>query len=361
MKKKILISLILVLTTSNFLSFAQQKVPTISFQTNTHDFGNINEADGLAVFNFVVTNTGATPLIFKNVQASCGCTTPSWPKEPILPGAKATIVVSYNPQNRPGHFEKQITVTSNADPETTNLHISGEVIPRELTVEEIYPINFDGLRLKMSQVTFSSITPTQKLTSLIDVVNNSDKLFVISFNQVPKHINAKITPEIIPINGKAVIELTYDAAVKDDWGFLFDRISVLINGNEYETNTISVSANIQEDFNALTPDQKLNAPKVEVDNATFDFGIIKSGDQASHDYVLKNNGKSNLIIHKVQPTCGCTIANLKSPIVKPGESTTISIDFNSEGKIGEQNKNISIISNDPSSPKFNLFIIGTIQ
>jgi hypothetical protein len=361
MKKKICIGLILVFLSSSFFCFAQQKNPTAVFETESHDFGKINESNGPAVFNFVLTNTGATPLILKSVQASCGCTTPQWPKEPILPGAKGTIIVSYNPQNRPGRFEKQITVVSNGQPETQILHISGEVIPRTLTIEEIYPISFDGLRLKQSQITFNNIAPNQKTPSTLEVYNSSDQPLTIKFNEVPSHISIKITPEIIQVKGKAQIEVIYDATVKNDWGFVFDRIAVLINGKDNPNNRLSITANIQEDFSQLTPDQKANAPKVEVDNLTFDFGTIKPGDKASHDYVIKNSGKSDLIIHKVQPTCGCTVTNLQSKIIKPGQSTVISTTFSSEGKNGAQNKNIAVITNDPINPKLNLYIKGIIQ
>jgi hypothetical protein len=135
----------------------------------------------------------------------------------------------------------------------------------------------------------------------------------------------------------------------------------LINGKDNPANRLTVTATIQEDFSKLTPEQKANAPKIEVDNATFNFGTIKPGEKASHDYIIKNTGKSDLIIHKVQTTCGCTVANLQSNLLKPGTSTVISTTFNSEGKNGAQNKNISVISNDPNNPKLNLFITGGIQ
>lgn len=100
--------------------------PRISFNEMTHDYGTIAKADnGNCVFEF--TNNGNEPLILSSVRASCGCTTPSWSKEPIMPGQKGTIKVHYN-TNNVGGFNKSITVTSNAvDAPRTVLKIKGKV------------------------------------------------------------------------------------------------------------------------------------------------------------------------------------------------------------------------------------------
>ena len=361
MKKKLWISLAMALVTSSFLCFGQQKTPTVMFETESHDFGKIKEADGPAVFNFIFRNTGGSPLILTNVQASCGCTTPSWSKEPIMPGAKGTITVSYNPQNKPGSFSKDITVTSNAEPAKLIIKISGEVIQRQIPIEETYPTNFDGFRLKTNQITFQSISPDKKQSSAVEVYNNTDKPMNIKFSEVPSYISIKISSNIIEAKGKGLIDLTYDASVKNDWGPVFDRIAVIVNDKDNANNRLSITANIQDNFNALTPEQILNAAKIDVDNANFNFGVIKPGDKAAHDFVIKNTGKSDLLIHKVQPSCGCTIATLKSNVLKPGESTTVSISFDSKGKDGAIEKYISIFSNDPTKPSLALYIKGTIQ
>lgn len=109
--------------------------PKIEFKENEYDFKDIDEGPQ-AKHEFVFTNTGKEPLILSNVKASCGCTTPSWPKEPILPGQQGKILVTYNTQGRPGPFTKTITVTSNASEETKTIVIKGKVnpIPEKNTV-----------------------------------------------------------------------------------------------------------------------------------------------------------------------------------------------------------------------------------
>lgn len=130
MMKKLL-GLITVLIVS-FSSFAQTGAK-IEFKEETINYGEVvkGEDDGIRVFEF--TNTGDAPLIITNVKSSCGCTVPSKPKEPILPGKSEKITVQYN--MNPGPISKTITVESNAVNKPNGivpLRIKGTVIVKEV-------------------------------------------------------------------------------------------------------------------------------------------------------------------------------------------------------------------------------------
>ncbi len=105
---------------------ANPNAPDLKFVTDQHDFGTVPEGPQ-AKYDFEFTNEGKEPLVLQNVQASCGCTTPEWPKSPILPGQKAKITAIYNTQGRPGAFTKTITVTSNAKTPSKVITIRGTV------------------------------------------------------------------------------------------------------------------------------------------------------------------------------------------------------------------------------------------
>lgn len=105
---------------------AVQAQGVLKFNKEVHDFGKVSEGP-LATYSFEVTNTGTAPVVISNAAASCGCTTPEWSKDPIMPGAKSVIKVGYNTSGRPGAFTKTITVTSNAENATVILTIKGEV------------------------------------------------------------------------------------------------------------------------------------------------------------------------------------------------------------------------------------------
>jgi hypothetical protein len=101
--------------------------PEIKFDNIVHDYGTLQKgADGKCEFKF--TNTGKEPLILSNVQSSCGCTIPSWSKEPILPGKSGVINVNYTKTNVVGTISKQITVFSNAKSGNVVLNIKGSVV-----------------------------------------------------------------------------------------------------------------------------------------------------------------------------------------------------------------------------------------
>lgn len=98
---------------------------SIKFEKIVHDYGTmVQGADGNSEFKF--TNQGKAPLVLSNVQASCGCTVPEWPKEPILPGKTNSIKVKYN-TSIVGNFNKSITINSNAVNNPVVLQVKGNV------------------------------------------------------------------------------------------------------------------------------------------------------------------------------------------------------------------------------------------
>ena len=103
--------------------------PGIKFEKTVHDYGTIEQgANGDC--EFVFTNNGTEPLILSNVRSSCGCTIPSWPREPIMPGKSSAIKVHYD-TNRVGGIAKSITVSTNGTPERIVLSIRGTVTPKK--------------------------------------------------------------------------------------------------------------------------------------------------------------------------------------------------------------------------------------
>jgi len=139
--KKVLFSLMMmfvaVLGTNAVIA---QDGAKIDFSKEVHDYGTIeNGANGQCTFEF--KNTGNAPLIISNANGSCGCTVPTWPKEPIAPGAKASITVKYDTK-RAGAINKTVTITSNAVNEPTKvLTIKGNV---KAAPESGAPVNKAG-------------------------------------------------------------------------------------------------------------------------------------------------------------------------------------------------------------------------
>jgi hypothetical protein len=103
---------------------AAQNPDAIKFESEVHDFGTVPEGPA-AEYEFKFTNTGKEPIVIQRAQPSCGCTTPSWSKDPVLPGKTGAIKASYGTQGRPNSFNKTITVFTNVG--TKVLTIKGNV------------------------------------------------------------------------------------------------------------------------------------------------------------------------------------------------------------------------------------------
>jgi hypothetical protein len=104
------------------------KPENLAFTSETHDFGTIPEGPA-AEHEFRFKNTGKEPITIQKVQASCGCTTPSYSKDPVLPNKDGAIKASYNTNGRPGPFTKTITVVSNAGTKVVTIKGTVEKAP----------------------------------------------------------------------------------------------------------------------------------------------------------------------------------------------------------------------------------------
>ena len=129
MKKIFLTTLFLV---SSILIVLAQGTAEITFDKTTHNFGTFSENSPKVTCKFQFKNTGDGPLVIHQAIASCGCTVPRYPKEPLKPGESGEITVTYDGTGKfPGHFLKTITIRTNGKKEITRLYIEGDMMPKE--------------------------------------------------------------------------------------------------------------------------------------------------------------------------------------------------------------------------------------
>src|SRR5687767_3051514 len=115
MKKYLFLVVVLGFAFQGFAQESQKKDgPVITWDKKVHDFGDITQGDKVE-HTYTFTNTGNEPLIITNVQVSCGCTTPKgWPRDPIEPGGKGELSISFNSTGKMGKQNKPLTIISNA-------------------------------------------------------------------------------------------------------------------------------------------------------------------------------------------------------------------------------------------------------
>ncbi len=342
-----------------FLAFGQAQ-PKIVFDKLEHNFGTFAESQGIQTTTFEFTNQGTSPLVLNSVNASCGCTTPEWTREPVAPGAKGLIKVSYNPANRPGAFTKTVSVQSNAENPMVVLTISGNVEERQKTLAELYPREIGGLRAQQNHISFPVIKDNEVKTETLELVNDGDKPIAVGFKNVPSHIKATIEPTTIPSKGKGLMTVVYDAKAANTYGFVSHRIYLTLDGSSDYKYSIGVSATIEEDFSALSPADLSNAPVATFNTLSTDFGDIEQGIKKEFTFELTNKGKSSLIIRNVRSSCGCTAVSPSKNVIAPGEMAPVKIVFDSTGKKGRQSKTVTVITNDPKNSTATLLISSNV-
>ncbi len=123
LKQKVNVSEVKAVATTKAENYAE-----ITFDTLRYDFGKFSKNEPVVRCTFPFKNTGTAPLIIHQAFASCGCTVPTYTKEPIKPGEKGAIDVTYDGTDKfPGHFQKTITIRSNAVNEVVRLTIEGNM------------------------------------------------------------------------------------------------------------------------------------------------------------------------------------------------------------------------------------------
>ena len=124
-----LLSFFVLATTSLWAQSKDDNKPKMTFEKTEHDFGSFKESDGPVTCVFKFTNTGKGMLVIHQAIATCGCTVPIYPKEPIKPGESGEIKITYNGKGRrAGEFEKNITISANTKEQIHRLKVKGSMI-----------------------------------------------------------------------------------------------------------------------------------------------------------------------------------------------------------------------------------------
>jgi len=222
------------------------------------------------------------------------------------------------------------------------------VIPVERHPSEAFRHTVGTIRLDDMHVAFSRMYTHEKPSLIVTAYNPGPDAVKISFINLPAHIKTEVTPVTIKSGEKASIKVNYDPARKNEWGFVSDRISMILNDNKARDYKLTVTATIEEDFSRWTAAQLQNAPSVSLDRQVIEAGNIKSGEKKTYQVKLTNNGKSKLLIRKTESSSPQVTVNAPKEI-NAGASANLTITYDSSGQSGEQNRSITLITNDPKN------------
>lgn len=331
----------------------------LDFVTENHDFGEIREEAGPAEFTFHFVNIGDDPIRITGVKASCGCTTPGWTNEEVMPGDSGYVKAKYNPRNRPGKFRKTLRITTTDVASNKTLYIQGFVKPKPKTPEQEFPVNLGMLRLKYRGMNMGKITTEKTVEKVFDIYNSSDTLAILdpSGINVPDHIQIELVQESLNPKEIGQIKISYDPIKKNDFGYVSDNIQL----NADAKANLSVIAVIDEYFPELSAEELDKAPKLEIADRSYDFGDTKAGTKLELEFELKNVGKEKLLFRKIKSNCGCITYEFKNKGIKKGKSQMLKVFFDTSEMRGNQYKSLTIYSNDPVTPTQIITIKGKVE
>lgn len=337
--------------------------PVIKFDKTTHDFGKINEADGRVTTVFTFRNEGMSPLVLNNVRASCGCTTPKWTKEPVEPGQEGQITVTYNPNGRPGHFQKTITVTSNAKETTAKLFIKGEVIPKTVKPVDKFPVKMGDLSLAEGSVDFGDVTKGGQVSRTLTYTNEKVDSFLLSFtsdNYVVAYPSFD-RPELMVQKGqKGEMKILFEAIACNQYGPVETAVYPVINGKK-GAEPIVIRANVVEDFSKLSEADKMNAPILVINDA-IDLGTFRLNAKKGNTKTtiqLANAGQNPLMVRRVVTTSE-KIHVIPPKSIRSGKKGNAQVIIRT-ADAGTFELPVTFITNDPKQPVKKVTLRWTVQ
>lgn len=350
-----------VVSQTNFVE--QQESASIKFDTQNWNFGDVEESGGNVTHIFTFTNISQRPVVVLDVSASCGCTSPSFSRKPVMPGAKGEISVVFDPINRPGKFSKGVSVRLSSN-ERVSLNIEGNVIPRERSVDELYPFEVGaGLRLDSNFHAFSYLGRGDEAKATIVIYNTSDKDASIELRPTKSSGLLRVeAPQSIKAQALDKITLTYKVEEGSDrYGMLDDVFSVVVNGKESRT-LISTHAIAVDKFLPIVDD--MTAPSCELSKIFIKFGELKHGSRIEDSSVeLVNDGEVELVVRAVEWKSSALTCSLKAgDKLKAGEKRKIKFAYDSStSDYGVWVDRVSIITNDPERPMLTLRITAIVE
>jgi len=330
------------------VSYAQ----VISFDTKEHDFGTFTKSqtgEGVT-YEYLYTNTGDSPLVLNRVVPSCGCTTPEWTREPIAAGKKGSIKVTYNAAST-GPFSKTITVYSNSKDGFVTLKIKGTVNPYIERVEDSYPIDLGGgILMVKNELNFINVTKNEPKTLVVDFINTNKEDAKISLSKVAKPLRVNLLSDKVRGQSRSSIMVTFDAKDSKEWGKQEAYFYVLPAGvSASAKNRIKVTANIIDDIEDMTADQKKNAANLSFSTRNLDLGEMKVNEKKKESFTITNVGKAPLIIYAINTETDNLIVKPDKTTVAPGKSTKVRITFSPVKPSELRLQKVSFITNAPNA------------
>lgn len=332
----------------------------IRFTDTIHDFGIINEVDGIVSYSFEYENVSDKPYQIASVSVSCGCTTSEYSKEVLAPGKSSAIKVHFDPINRPGEFEKVILLAS-----TTNrgvydkILICGDVNPRPRTIEDNFPIYLGGgLRIsdkapKMEHITLGTVD-----TTYLDMINISDNQMTVVLDRgtLPYYSTLVANPATLSPGGQGQIMVITDASMVENCDMIKAYFKVHAQGTPVN-DSVYIKAFVVDDFSDMNSADPDTLPISEFNSTYYHFGAKNPGQKASRDFGIRNTGGSPIRIRKIITSSPQISYTIDKTEIQKGEIARLNLELHTQdipvamdGSMTRFTESAWVITNEPTNP-----------
>lgn len=316
----------------------------IDFKQGSHDFGTIEEKDGVVSHTFRFVNSGDAPVSILNVLSTCRCVTYSYSKAEVQPGAEGEIIVSFNPAYRQGFFEYDIQLRHSGSNQAVFLSIRGNVIPALHPIQEDRPYKLgEGLYSNLKVFQFGSVVAGESKSLLFRYGNGTEETMKLNF------VTEGSSPGTLEIEGKTVLEPderveTYAIFSLPKRAYGLQQLYVYP-----EVNGVKVSEPIKLTAIGI-PSKKASsarAPKLTYSPKEF---LLEDADVGQEFYLyITNSGTGNLRILSVDLPPRLSTDLYPGQTIEPESSVRVTLTVKEKLSTAEV-ENIYIVTNSPTQP-----------
>lgn len=331
----------------------------IEFNKMIHDFGDISLSSGKQSYTFTFKNIGKQPILINTVISSCGCTTPVWTKNPVKPGEKGKIDVTFLNDQGPYPFDKSLTVYVSGMNRPVILRIKGVVHEKPKSLNQLFPKKIGKLSFRTNFIDIGLIAQGESRNDVMEVANTSGVSLAIGFYNLSTGLYITSVPAVIAPGKKGELQITVNTKGTKNWGTTQYSAGLIVNNSKVTGEKIIVQSRILDNFSDLSAEERSQSALPMANNSALNFGIVKSGEIISRTFEVKNLGQRDLVIYKAEFNEKGATANFNSP-VKPGQTCKIDVSIDTKGFEGDKTFQVTLITNSPSRPVVNLLVAGNI-
>lgn len=335
----------------------------VSFDKIVHDFGDLMVTDPPQKTIFIMKNIGSAPVAIHNVMSSCGCTEPTWSKAPVRPGGTAQIEVTFLNDQGAYPFSKTLTVYVSGLSKPVLLKIKGDVHTKKMPLSELFPNHFAGIGFKDEKVDIGHLEQGTSRRCELQCANISKKMVSIGIISSDQGLAVISAPsQLAPgEKGTFVFEVNTALLKRPLWGRNDFGVKLSIDGKVFE-NPVMVTTIIKENFTWLSENERRSAALPTFSQSTGEFFSVKDGDILEKEFSFKNIGKNTLSFYKADCSEPERVKVELPSSVEAGHSGKVKVTLDTkDSPKGENIVVITLITNAPSRPLVNLFMVYTIE